>query len=73
MQVISPFVQSGADSLSQAMSQASLKNLEITGFKNQNKNLEDIAEKIQKERKTLEDKCKELVQKNNKLAKQVTG
>ena len=61
MQVISPFVQSGADSLSQAMSQASLKNLEIAGFKNQNKNLEDIAEKIQKERKTLEDKCKELV------------
>ena len=41
MQVISPFVQSGADSLSQAMSWVSLKDLEITGLKNQNKNLED--------------------------------
>ena len=29
----------------QAMSQVSLKELEITGLKNQNKNLEDIARK----------------------------
>ena len=55
------------------MSQVSLKILEITGLKNQNKNLEDIDEKREKERKTLEDKCKELVEKNNKLAKHVTG
>ena len=69
VQVISPSIQTGADSLSQAMSQVSLKNLEITGLKNQNKNLEEIAEKREKERNTLEDKCKELVEKNNKWAK----
>ena len=73
VQVISPSIQYGADSLSQAMSWVSLKYLEITGLKNQNKNLEDIDEKREKERKTLEDKCKEMVEKNNKLKKQVTG
>ena len=69
VQVISPSVQSGADSLSQAMSQVSLKNLEISILKNQNKNLEDIAEKRENERNKLEDKCEELVEKNNKLEK----
>ena len=54
------------------MSQVSLKNLEITGLKNQNKNLEEIVEKREKERNTLEDKCKDLVEKNNRLEKQVT-
>ena len=54
------------------MSQISLKELEITGLKNQNKNLEDIDGKRELERKKLEDKCKELVDKNNKLKKQVT-
>ena len=72
VQVISPFVQSGADCLSQDMPQVSLKDLEITGLKNQNKNLEDIDEKREKERNTLEDKCKDLVEKNNRLEKQVT-
>ena len=48
VKVISPFVQSGTDSLSQAMSQVSLKYLEIIGLKNQNKNLEDIDEKKEK-------------------------
>ena len=56
MQVISPFAQSGVYSLSQYMSQVSFKNLEITGLKNQNKNLEYIAEKRENERKTLENK-----------------
>ena len=51
------------------MSQVSLKELEITGLKNQNKNLEDIAGKRELERKKLEDKCKELVDKNKKLTK----
>ena len=69
MPVVSSSVQCGADSLSQAMSWVSLKYLEITSLKNQNKNLEDIDGKREKERKTLENKCKELVEKNNKLAK----
>ena len=47
--------------------------MEITVLKNQNKNLEDIATKREQERKTLENKCKELVDKNNKLTKQVIG
>ena len=34
MQVILSSIQSGADSLSQAMSQVSLKDLKITGLKN---------------------------------------
>ena len=55
------------------MSQVSLKKLEITGLKRQNKNLEDIAGKREKERNELEEKCKEMVEKNNKLEKQVTG
>ena len=53
----------------EAMSQVSLKELEITGLKNQNKNLEDIDGKRELERKKLEDKCKELVDMDNKLTK----
>ena len=41
-------------------------------MKNQNKKLEDTAGKRELERKKLEDKCKELVDKNTKLKKQVT-
>ena len=48
MQVISPSVQSRAYYSSQSMSQVSLKKLEITGLKHQNKNLEDINEKKEK-------------------------
>ena len=54
------------------MSLVSVKELEITGLKNQNKNLEDIDGKRELERKKLEGKCKELVDKNKKLTKQVT-
>ena len=43
VQVISSSIQFGTYCLSQAMSQVSLKALEITNLKNQNKNLEDIA------------------------------
>ena len=51
----------GVVSLSQAMPQVSLKALEITGLKKQNKDLADMAENKEKARKMLEDKCKELV------------
>ena len=50
---ISSSIQSGTNSLSQAMSQVSLKALEVTGLKKQNKNLEDIAEKKEHERKKV--------------------
>ena len=53
------------------MCQVSLNELEIIGLKNQNKNLEDITQKRENARKALEDKCKKLVENNNKLAKQV--
>ena len=39
VQIISLSVQSGVDSLSQAMSQVSLRDMEITGLKNQIKTL----------------------------------
>ena len=55
------------------MSQVSLIDMEITGLKNHNKNLEDIAIKREQERKAWESKCKEMADKNNKLTKQVTG
>ena len=71
--IISPPIQSGTNSLSQAMSQVSLRDMEITGLKKQNKNLEGVAVKREQERKTLENKCKEMVDKNNKLTKQVIG
>ena len=71
--VIPSFEISGADSLSQAMSQVSLKALEITGLKKQNRDLVDMAKNKEKTRKMLEDKCKELVENNDKLTKQVSG
>ena len=55
------------------MSQVSLRVLEITGLKNENKVLQGIAEKGEQERKVWESKCKELADKNNKLTKQVIG
>ena len=73
MSVIPSSKTSSADSLSQAMSQVILKALGIIGLKKQNRDLVDMAENKEKARKTLEDKCKELVEKNNKLTKQVSG
>ena len=55
------------------MSQVSLRNLEIIGLKKQNKNLDNLALKREEERKTWESKCKYLLDKNDKLMKQVTG
>ena len=46
------------------MSQVSLKELAIVGLRNENKNLENIALKREKERKSSEAKCKELQDKN---------
>ena len=54
------------------MCQVSLKDMEINGSKNNNKNLEDIAVKREQEIKTLENICKELVDQNDKLTKQLT-
>ena len=55
------------------MSQVSLRDMEITSLKKQNKTLEDIAIKREQERKVWESKYKELEDKNNKLTKQVTS
>ena len=54
------------------MSQISLKDLEIVGLKIQNKNLADAALKKEEERKALENKYKELLDKKDKLVKQPT-
>ena len=51
----------------QAMSQVSLKDLEIVGLKIQNKNLDDATLKKEEEIKALEKKYKELLHKNHKL------
>ena len=55
------------------MPQGSLKELDIVGLRNQNKNLENIALKREQERKAWEAKCKELQDKNDNLLRQVTG
>ena len=73
MRIIPPPTQTNADSIIQEMSQVSLRYLGIIGLKNQNKNLENLALKREEERKTLENKCRDLPDKNNKLMKQVTG
>ena len=51
------------------MSQVSFKELDIVGLRNQNKNLENLALKMEQERKVWEAKCKELKDKNDKLLK----
>ena len=62
------------------MSQVSLKYLQLTSLKNQNKNIENLALQREQERKiweaksqSWEAKCQELQTKNDKLMKQVTG
>ena len=66
-------ITSGEDSISQAMSQVSIKALEITGLRKQNKDLMDMDELKEEIRKKMEDHCKELEDKNKKVAKQVSG
>ena len=55
------------------MSQVSLRDLEIVGLKSQNQNLADAVLKKEEERKALENKYKELLDKNEKLVKQLSG
>ena len=53
------------------MSQVRLRDLQIVGIQNQNKNLQNAAMKKEEERKYCENKCKDLSDKNGKLMKQV--
>ena len=64
---------SGANSLSQSMSQVSLKAIEITGLNTQNRDLMDMASVREELKKKLEERCKELEGKNNELTNQVSG
>ena len=57
----------------QAISHASLKDLEIVGLKNENKNLENATLKKEEEKKALENKCKGMLDKNEKFEKQLFG
>ena len=50
-----------------------MRDLEIVGLKIQDKNLVDAVLKKEEERKALEKKCKELLDKNEKLVKQLFG
>ena len=64
---------SGEDFLSEGMSQVSIKALETTGLRKQNKDLMDMAELKEEIIKRLEYHCKELEDKNNKLTKNFFG
>ena len=55
------------------MSQVNLKDVELTGLKQQNKNLKEITLKREQEKKEVEEKCQELINQNTKLTKQVVG
>ena len=69
MQIIPPPTQASEESIVHAMSQVSLRDLEIIGLKNQNKNLESATLKKEEERKAIENKCKYLLDKNDKMMK----
>ena len=43
------------------MSQVKLKYVEFTGLKQQNKNIEEITLKREKEKKKVEEQCQELI------------
>ena len=56
------------------MSQVNLKDVELTGLKQQNKNLEEISLKKEQENKEVEEKYQEVIlNQNTKLTKQVVG
>ena len=67
--IIPSFTESGEQTIVQARSQVSLKELELVGLKNQNKNMEILALKREKERKAWEAKCQKLQSKSHKLMK----
>ena len=50
-----------------------MKDLEIVVLKSHNKNLADAIVKKEEERKSLENKYKELLDKNDKLVRQLNG
>ena len=50
----------------------SLRHIEIIGLKSQNYNLVGAVKKKEEEKKTLENKNKQLMDKNEKLVKQLT-
>ena len=54
---IMPNVEIDTASLSNSMSQVKLRDVEIIGLKQQNKNLEDIASEREEERKKLVERC----------------
>ena len=72
VQIIPSLIQVNEESIVQEISQVSLIDLEIVGLKNQNKNLENAALKKEEEIKPMENKCKDLLDKNDKLMKQMT-
>ena len=53
------------------MSPVKLRDVELTGVKQQNKNLEDMPLKKEEKKKKLEERCQELINQNAKLNKQV--
>ena len=54
------------------MSQVSLRDLQIVGLKSQNKNLADVVLKKGEEREVLENKYKEIMDKNDKLVNRLS-
>ena len=66
-----PNVETDTTSLFKAMSHVNLRDVELTGLKLQNKNLEDMDLKKEEESKKLEERCQELINQNGKLNKQV--
>ena len=74
VQIISSVVhaKTNEEAIVQAMSQVILRDLEIIGLKNQNKILEDAALKKEEDTKDIENKYKELLDKNDKLVNQLT-
>ena len=65
--IIPPTAESSEKTIVQAMSQVTLKDLELGGLKNQNKNLENLAVKREQERKPWEAKFQELQNRNDKI------
>ena len=57
----------------QAISRVSQRDLEIVGLKIKNKNLAHAVLKKEEERKALEIKYKELLNKNDKLVNKLSG
>ena len=56
-----------------AMSQIGLKDTELTKLKNQIKEFEETIRKDEHQKKKVDEKCQELINKNAKLNKQVVG